>query len=313
MFLVMAIFVARLSQVAPKSKRAIMTIMALSPLGFMTGAIMRQEEAIVGLFVAIILLAVQKGRLRWAAVLVVIGILSAKILLGIVFVALLIVAQDKREILHWGILPAAVIIALYSLAGHLITGVTPFLDFAPTAVPYCSSIFNFLLYYVWMTGPFMKWLSLILLTVTIAATWPLIRKTGTADFPIIMLLVFCIMFFIFYHINSEYYIFALPVLAITPYLPQFIFPRAAFNISHFIFGIAAWGYGIVWGIHTYAEGNSIASSSKDLALSFYNRYLGFLPLKEFEMSLLFLTLLLILFYAAISFWHLRKRSLQASS
>lgn len=305
MFLVMAVFVARSSEFAPKSKRAIMTVLALSPLGFMTGAIMRQEEAVVALFVAIVLLAVKKARFRSAALLVILGILTSKILFGIVFVALLIVARDKKEIFYWGIMPAAIVLSLYSLAGYMITGVTPFLDFAPTAVPYCSSVFNFILYYVWMTGPFMKWVSLLLLAAAVAIIWLFIRKAGTADFPVVLLLVFCILFFIFYHINSEYYIFALPVLAITPYLPQFKFSRTGFNTLHFIFGMAAWGYGIVWGIHTYADGNSVGSYSKNLALSLYNHYLGFLPIRKLEMGLLFATLMLIMILAAISIWHLR--------
>jgi hypothetical protein len=309
MFLVMAVLVDRSPEFTRKSRRAVMIILALSPLGFMTGAVMRQEEAIVAFFVAMVLLAVKNSRFRWAAVLVILGILTGKILFGIVFVALLIVARDKKEIYYWGILPAVVILSLYSLAGYLTTGVTPFLDFAPTAVPYCSSVFNFILYYIWMTGPFMKWVSLILLAAAIAVIWPLIRKTGRDDFPVVLLLVFCILFFIFYHINSEYYIFALPLLAISPYLPGFKFSRTAFNLLHFIFGIAAWGYGIVWGIHTYAQGNSVGTHSKDLVLSTYNRYLGFLPLGSLEKWLLFITLILILAFAAISFRHLRRGQL----
>jgi hypothetical protein len=307
MFVAMAILLIRSDEFKPKAKRAIMTIMALSPLGFMTGTVMRQEEAIVGLFVVLVLIAVRCNRIKWASLAVILGIFTAKIIFGLVFIPLLMKSRNKRQVFYWGIIPALIIAGLYSLTGYLITGKAPFLSFAPTEVQFCASTFRFILYYVWMTGPFMKWLSLGLLAVAFMALWPFLKNTALDDFPILLLLVFCIFFLIFYHVNTEYYIFALPLLAIIPYLPEFKFSRPVFIILHFLFGIVSWGYGIVFGIRIYSEGSSIGSYSKEVALRFYNQYLGFIPMLNFEKCLLLLTLLLVLGLAVISFLHLRQR------
>jgi hypothetical protein len=307
MFSVMAIFLAGSKEFDLKARRAIMMILALSPLGFMTGTVMRQEEAIVALFVAIILIVVRRGGIRWACLIVIVGIFTGKILFGLAFIGLLMIAEDKRTVFYWGIIPALAIVGLYALAGYFITGKAPFINFAPTEIQYCASTFRFILYYLWMTGPFMKWLSLGILAVAYMILWPFIRRSAPEDFPISLLFAFCVFFLIFYHVNAEYYIFALPLLAIVPYLPQFKFSKSAFNILHFLFGIVAWGYGIVFGIRIYSEGSSIGSYSKEVSLRLYNKYLGFIPMLNLERCPLLATLLLIGVMAAISFRHLRQR------
>lgn len=313
MFLVMALYVARGDEFAPKSKRAIMTILALSPLGFMTGAIMCEEESIVALFTAIVLLAVRNRRFRQAAILVILGVLTGKILFGIAFVALLFVARNKKEVIYNGILPAVVILTLYSFMGYLVTGITPFLSFSPSGVPFCSSAFNIFLYFGSLTGLFMKWLSLTLLAAIFAILWPYLKRTSSEEFPAALLLVFCALFLIFYHMNVEYYIFALPLLAIVPYLPQFKMSRTYFNALHFTLGITSWGYAIVYGIRVYSLGGSASSHSKELALRIFNKFLGFVPLQRLEISLLAATLLIITTIAVISFRYLRRRQLSAES
>jgi hypothetical protein len=307
MFITMAILLVRSDEIKPKAKRAIMTILAISPLGFMTGTVMRQEEAIVALFTVITLLLVRSGRIKWASLVVTLGVFTGKIIFGLVFIALLMVARNKRQVFYWGVIPTIILAGLYSLTGYLITGKAPFLGFAPTAVQFCSSTFRFILYYIWMTGPFMKWLSLGLLAMAFVILWPFLSKAKLDDFPISLLLVFCILFLIFYHVNAEYYIFALPLLALIPYLPQFRFSRLAFNTLHFIFGVVSWGYGIVSGIRIYSEGSSVGSYSKDVALGYYNKYLGFIPMLGFEQILLLATFLVILGIAVISLLHLKRR------
>jgi len=311
MFLVMAVYVARADEFELKSRRAIMTILAISPLGFMTGTVMCQEEAIVALFTAILLLVVRNGRYRLACLIVILGILTGKILFGIAFVGLLFVARNKRRIIYFGILPVMIILSLYSLLGYRITGAIPFLSFSPTGIPFCSSVFNLLLYLVPMSGPFMKWASLTILVVSFAILWLFLKRTDSDDFPVVQLVVFCALFFIFYHMNAEYYIFALPLLAIVPYLRHFKFSKAAFNWLHFIFGITSWGYAITYGIRVYSKGFAPRSNSKELALSVYNKFLGFLPIESVEIFLLSATLLIIIVLAAISFRHLRRRQLSS--
>lgn len=307
MFLVMGYLVGQSDEFAPKSKYAIMSILALSPLGFMTGIVMCQEEAIGALFVAIILLALRLGKLKSASFFTAMAIFTSKILFGILFFGLLLVARNRRQVFYWGIIPSLVIIITYSCAGYYKTGVMPFVDFSPTTIPFCVSAFRLGQFFFEMTGPFMKWASISLILLVLLSTWPLLNRTYRKDSTVIILYCLFVLYVLFYHINPEYYIFALPALAVTPYLPGFKFRPLWFNVLHFSLGIASWGYGIVFGLQTYVIGWSLATHSKARALEIYNRFAGFIPLHSMEIGLLIAAILLSFSITWIAFQHLRNR------
>jgi len=269
----------------------VLLILCFSPLGFMTGAVMKQEEAVVMVFTAAVLLAWRKGSVKAASLLVFLGIITAKILFGIVFISLLLYEKDYKSVLWWGLIPAAVFTGFYCAAGYLITGSVPFVDFAPSSVEFCCSFYSLLLRYTDIPGGLMKWLSLSLILFISGAIWIKRKQVIKRDFPLLMALAFFILFIFFYHINTEYYIFILPLLAYIPFVVRDRRPRIMLIMLHLLLSAVTWGYGVIYGIRNYAEGKGYRSPAKDHILDLYNSFFGFMQLRIFELLLLTATII----------------------
>jgi len=106
-----------------------------------------------------------------------------------------------------------------------------------------------------------------------------------------MLIAFCLLFLIFYHVNPEYHLFALPMLVLIPFMSVFRYKKALFVILQLIWGFCAWGYGVFFGIRIFLEGISSYSRSKEIIANIYKNYLGFLPVKLMEITMLAITLI----------------------
>jgi hypothetical protein len=307
-FLLSALYLSKSEIREPKFRRSVLLFQAFSPIGFMTGTIMCEEEAIVAIFTVLVLLAVQADRVKLASFLVILGLLAGKILFGIVFVPLLFLRNHRKDVINYGILPALALMAFYMIIGYRVTGVIPFLGFSPGGIPFCSSIFNIILYFVPLSGPFMKWASLVLLASVLCLLYLKIKSLERDKFPFILLIVFCAMFVVFYHVNVEYYIFALPLLAISPYLSNYKKKRGIISAANILLGISAWGYAVSYGLRIYSLGGSDSSHSKDIALAVYKRLLGFMPLPVFEISLLVSTILMLGVIGVITYKSLLEKS-----
>jgi Gpi18-like mannosyltransferase len=119
-FLIVSYLLSRSKEINPKHKFYVLLIMSFSPLGFMTGAIMRQEEAVVAIFVALVILLVKIKSVRWASFVTFLAIISSKILAGIIFFPLLAAAEDKRDVIVWGLFPTFIFIVISHLSGLLV-------------------------------------------------------------------------------------------------------------------------------------------------------------------------------------------------
>jgi hypothetical protein len=294
-FIIMILFLARSNELIKLHRFRILLILCFSPLGFMTGAVMKQEEAVVMVFTAAVLLAWRYGSLRAASFLTFLGIIAAKILFGIVFVSLLLYEKDNRSVMIWGLIPTAIFMGIYSLVGYLMTGSIPFLEFAPASVEFCCSFYSILLRYTEISGDLMKWLSLSLIILSTAVLWIRRRRFIRMNFPLLMAISFFLLYALFYHINTEYYIFILPLLAYIPFVIERRRLRILLIMLHLVLSTATWGYGIIYGIRNYAEGSGYRSPSKDLILNLYNEIIGFIPLRIIELLLLSATLLTVVY------------------
>lgn len=284
-------------------------IMAVSPLGFMVGTVMRQEEAIVAIFVAAVLFAVKKGYIRGAALLAFFGTITGKILFGLMFFPLILLKGSRKEVLVYGIIPSAIVIPLYYLIGYSRTGIIPFISFAPSDIRFCTSSIRFLVYFWNFSGDFIKWFSISILAIALIILWGKFRTIEKRDFPMMVLLSFSVLYLCFYHVNPEYYIFILPLLAIIPVSSRFSRFATPLYWGHIVLAIGSWGHNILFGIRMFARGESAYSHSKEMVLQFYNRFFGFLPIKTVEMALLALTLLslcLILYISYHGLTYVRK-------
>jgi hypothetical protein len=141
--------------------------------------------------------------------------------------------------------------------------------------------------------------------------WKFFAREMKRSFISTMTISFCILFLCFYHINTEYHIFLLPLLSLMPYTSAIKIPTIGFNITHMILAVSTWGYGVIFGIRIFAEGGSSYSGSKELILNAYNKFLGFIPIKTFEILLLALTLLSILALLLITIQGLRRQPASA--
>jgi len=300
-FILMIAFLYRSGEIRKLHRFYILLILCFSPLGFMTGAVMKQEEAVVMVFTAAVLLAWRKGSVKAAALLVFLGVITAKILFGIVFISLLLYEKDNKSVLCWGLIPAAVFTGTYCVAGYLAAGSIPFVDFAPSSVEFCCSFYSLLLRYTEIPGGLMKWLSLSLILFFSAAIWVKRKKVIKRDFPLLMALSFFILFIFFYHINTEYYIFILPLLAYIPFVVKDRRPRIMLIMLHLLLSAVTWGYGVIYGIRNYAEGRGYRSPAKDHILDLYNSFFGFMQLRVFEMLLLTATILTAVFLGYLVF------------
>ncbi len=308
----MSLYLFKSNEILRKDKSIILSIIALSPLGFMTGAVMKQEEAIVMVFTAAVLMAVKNNSTKWASLLTFLGVITGKILFGIVFFALLLCEEKKRKVFFWGILPTFAFLAIYGLIGYKLTGVLPFIDFAPSDTKFCSSIFTLFLYFGDFSGPVVKWISLCMVAAVLLIIWMLRQRLTATDFPSHMLLAFCALFLFFYHTNTEYYIFILPLLALIACSQTSRRGRYLFNGAHLMLAIGAWGFGIIYGIRVFSEGEAYYSNSKQMAFRLYEKSLGFIPIKSLEIGLLLMTLLsiVILFLLTYRFLSLSKERLR---
>ena len=300
-FLMMIAFLAKSYELKNSRKCYILLILCFSPLGFMTGAVMKQEEVVVMVFTVAVLLAWRYGSIKAASILTFLGIISAKILFGIVFIALLLYEKDNREVLIWGLFPSVVFLTIYSAVGRMITGTTPFMDFAPSAVVFCSSFYSLLLRYTALPGSFMKWMSVLSISLSAAVIWIYRKQLLVKDFPLLMAMSFFILYIFFYHINTEYYIFILPLLAYIPFVIKGRRPKILLIILHLVLSAVTWGYGIIYGIRNYAEGTGYRSPSKDYILNLYNKIFGFIQLQTFELILLSATIISIIVLALVVF------------
>ncbi len=306
-FLIMALYLSKLYSISQKNRLLILGIVSISPLGFMTGAVMKQEEAIVMIFTTLVLYTINRKSIRWAGFLTFLGMITAKILFGVVFFAILLLGKNRKAVICWGILPAIIFLTIYSLIGYIFTGVIPFIDFAPSDPKFCSSIFTLFFYFGSFSGPFMKWFSLGFVFLAYFTVWKLKYKFMQRDFPQIMLLPFCILFLFFYHINTEYHIFILPLLALIPFGRNFFQSKYIFSGFHLLLAICTWGYGIVYGIRIFSEGVGYSSYSKELSLSLYEKTLGFIPIKSMEIAFLILTILSILLILILTYKSLTSK------
>lgn len=306
-FILMIAFLYRSVELRKLHRFYILLILCFSPLGFMTGAVMKQEEAVVMVFTAAVLLAWRKGSMKAASLLVFLGIITAKILFGIIFLALLLYEKDNKSVLYWGLIPAALFTGIYSGAGYLFTGSIPFVDFAPSSVEFCCSFYSLLLRYTDIPGGLMKWLSLSLILFFSAFLWIKRRQLIKRDFPLLMAFSFFILFIFFYHINTEYYIFILPLLAYIPFVVKDRLPRIMLIILHLLLSAVIWGYGVIYGIRNYAEGQGYRSPAKDHILDLYNSFFGFMRLRLFELLLLTATIITAVFLGYLVFRLLYQR------
>jgi len=293
-FWLMALLLVEYRDFRDKTRASIMTIMALSPLGFMTGAVMKQEEAIVMSFTAAVLLAWKKGSIKWASILTFLGIFTAKILFGITFLPLLLQKKYRRDVFIWGILPTSIFTIAYGIAGYIKTGSIPFLGFTPAGVWFCSSVYSLIGRFHYLSGPAMKMWSLGLLGISSIALLANIKRIKNDDFPLLYLLSYLLMFLLFYHINNEYYIFILPLLALVPYTAYGKPREKIFNILHFALGISAWGYGIIYGIRVFGSESVVRSQSKEMALEAFRKVFGSINPFTIEIVLLISTLVILL-------------------
>lgn len=293
-FLIMSLYLFKSNEILRKDKSIILSIIALSPLGLMTGAVMKQEEAIVMVFTAAVLMAVKNNSTKWACLLTFLGVITGKILFGIVFFALLLYEEKKRKVLFWGILPTFAFLAIYGLIGFKLIGVFPFVDFAPSDTKFCSSIFTLYLYFGDFSGPVVKWISLCMVAALLLIVWILRSRFTTTDFPSHMLLAFCALFLFFYHTNTEYYIFILPLLALIAHSHRSQRSKYLFNGAHLMLAISAWGFGIIYGIRIFSESEAYYSNSKQMAFQLYERFFGFIPIKSLEIGLLLMTVVSII-------------------
>lgn len=307
-FLIMILFLAKSYFLKNSNKFYILLILCFSPLGFMTGSVMKQEEAIVMVFTAAVLLAWRLGSVRLMAILTFLGIITAKILFGVVFLALLMLDKNKRQVILWGLIPSVLFLTIYSIIGFIITGTIPFIDFSPETVKFCSTIYSLLLKYTSVSAPAMKWPSLLLTSAGAAIIWFYKKDSSYNDFPLLMTISFCVLYLFFYHVNTEYHIFFLPLLAYIPFCITERSKRLTIILVHFILAIATWGYGIAFGLRNYAEGAGYRSASKELLLRLYDRSIGFIPLGILETSLLLVTIFSILLLLIISIQMLHKKT-----
>ncbi len=293
-FCLMIRYLNLFTDISKKVKSIILMIMAVSPLGFMTGAIMRQEEAVVTIFIVAVLIAVKRGSIKRASILTFIGMIAGKILVGVLFYPLLLVSKNKAEVLKWGIIPAVVFHIFYALIGFIVTGVIPFIDFAPSETQFCASPFTLILYFYDMGGQTMKWISAGLTLAVLGLLWFRLNSFHDRYFPMLAIIALGALFLTFYHINTEYHIFILPLLALIPFLITSSWKRLSLLVLHLTLSIGTWGFGIIFGIRYFKEGKSAPSQSKEIILGIYQKLLGFIPIKPFEMALLSLTLISIL-------------------
>ena len=306
-FFILARYLALSDEISLRNRAMVLAIFSVSPLGFMTGAVMRQEEAVVAIFVTAVLLAVKLGSIKGASLLTFLGMLAGKILFGIVFFPLLLIAKNKSTIFYWGILPAILVHAGYALAGYALTGVIPFIDFAPSDTQFCASPFTLILYFHTFSGQFVKWLSLSVTGIVLVFLWKRFSMLSQLEFPSVMIITFCILFLCFSHVNTEYHIFVLPLLALIPYATRLDIRKSSINILHAFLAIGTWGYGIIYGVRAFAEEKSGYSRSKEIALNLYEKVLGFIPIKFSEISLLVLTLvsifliLIFIYYSQLAY------------
>ncbi len=306
-FIVMILFLAKSQLMKKIDKFFVLMVLSFSPLGFMTGSVMKQEEPIVMLFTAAVLLAWRLGSIRIASILTFLGIITAKILFGVVFLALLMLANNKKQVIIWGLLPSVLFLVIYSIIGFLITGTIPFIDFSPGTIKFCSTLYVLLLKYTSISAPAMKWPSLLLTAAATVIIWFYKKNSSYDNFPLLMIISFCVLYLFFYHVNTEYHIFFLPLLAYIPFSFAGRRNKIIIMLLHFILSVATWGYGIAFGLRNYAEGIGYRSASKELLLSLYDRSLGFIPLGILETSLLILTIFSIMLLMIISIQMLKRK------
>lgn len=307
-FLMLARYLFLSEEIDSREKKKILLIFSFSPIGFMAGAVMRTEEAIVMVFTIAVLLAIKKRSIKMASFLTFLGAITGKILFGVVFLPLFISSNNKKDVLKWGIFPLAAFLMLYCTAGYLIAGTIPFIEFSPRSTAFCISIFTFFQQYIRLSGIFMKWISLGLVLSAFMIIVAARKKTNQNNFPGLMLISFLILFLLFYHITPEYLIFMLPLLAILPAQISKKKKRIVFNFLHIVLGVCSTAFGIAYGLNVYSKNFGYVSPSKDLALKIYNSWLGFIPIELFEKSMLVMSIATLFSLLLFMLFHIRNNN-----
>lgn len=309
-FLITAKYLSISKSSSVRDKKIALLILAFSPIGFMAGTVMRTEEAIVMIFTSALILAMKKGREKPASILIFLGMITGKILFGVMFFPLLITLKNKKEVFKWGIYPALIFLIVYCVIGYSITGMVPFIEFSPSSTAFCLSMFTLIQQYsyIGITGGFLKWTSLALVFAFLTILWIIRKKLNRADFNELALLSFIILFLFFYHIIPEYLIYALPLFAVVPMEHKNKVERHFFHGLHLVLALASTGFGIAYGLKVYAKGFGYKSLSKDLALNMYNKALGNISIEILEKSLLIISVIALFLLLFMIYKHLNLKN-----
>lgn len=289
-FVLLALVLFRFSEMRERDKFYVMLIAAVSPLGFMTGAVMKQEEAIVAIFTCAVLLAWKTGSSRAAALLTFLGMITGKILFAVTFIPLLFDDDMRRETVYWGIMPSAVFFSIYGFMGYLKTGSIPVLGFTPDIIWFCISVYALVTRYYYISGAIMNWTSLGLIATIYLWLFASKKRIRNREFPVIYLFSYLVLLSLFYHVNPEYYIYILPLLSLVPFAYGTRKFKTRLNVLHIILGLASWGYGAAYGIRVFSQHESYSSRAKEIALAAYKAVFGAIPIEIVEITLMVLAL-----------------------
>jgi hypothetical protein len=145
----------------------------------------------------------------------------------------------------------------------------------------------------------MLWLSVALVLSAYFVIWMERSKIKNLDLNLALCVTFLVLYLLFHHINTEYYIFALPLFAVLPFLKGYERLRVKLIVLHFALGIVSTSYDVILGIRVYAVAGFLPSHSKEIALNAYNKLLGFIPMLTLEMTLLVATITILAVMSAI--------------
>lgn len=224
------------------------------PMGWVTSAVMAQDEVIAACWVALALWLVASGRHRGALVACGVGIVAGKIFLAVPLLALVVALPVGRL---WtraaiGIAPAVVVYGWVVVASSLRGRDAPLLDFTPTN-EFGVNAWVLLTDYLNITDAAAKNVSNVLCALACIALVALYarRPGGFAVNRAIALSTAMLLWVLvlFYHVNPEYYAMLVPLLlALFLSWSELALTTAVFVIS--------WGINVLYGVKQVMAGEA---------------------------------------------------------
>ncbi len=259
----------------PRSRRWKYLAWIVFPMGWMTSTVMAQDETVAGAFVALVMWLHVSGRSQAALLAASVGVVAGKIFLLLTIPALVLLSMPeaswKRRFVLAGAAPAAVYLWI-AAAARLRGNPLPLVGFEPSAA---FGITGWTLMSVPTHTAAVSSKLLVLLAIAIVLWLARVERIAAVA---AMGATFMWTFAIFYHIDPEYYFFAMPVLAL------WARKRSQWALIA-LYSSVPWAVNFVYGVRNAISSPALASGGKAVFVRLYGALIPVEPPRAYTISL----------------------------